>query len=124
MYKIRVKKGFSAAHQIYGKDKCENLHGHNWQVEVCINSEKLNEDGMVADFRAIKEGLNKILENLDHKHLNEVLPFSPTSENIARYIFERLEKDFEKEGCRLSAVSVKENEDVGAVYYEREKNNF
>ena len=62
MYKIRVKKGFSAAHRIYGSDKCESLHGHNWQVEVCINSEKLNENGMVADFRELKEKLTKILE--------------------------------------------------------------
>ncbi len=123
MYKIRVKKNFSAAHRISQADKCENLHGHNWQVEVCLNSEKLNENEMVADFRELKEKLTKILENLDHKYLNEILSFSPTSENIARYIFKQLKKDFKKEGCRLSAVSVKENEDVEAEYYE-EKSGF
>jgi len=124
VYKIRVKEDFSAAHRIFQRNKCENLHGHNWEVEVCLKAEKLNKDGMIVDFREVKERLIKVLENLDHKYLNEVLSFSPTSENIAQYIFKQLEKDFKKRGCWLSAVSVKENKDVEAIYYERKKDNL
>ncbi len=116
MYKVRIKSDFSAAHRIYQGTKCEQLHGHNWQVEICVNSEKLNEGQMVIDFGKLKQKLSKILENLDHKYLNEILSFSPTSENLARYIFEQIGKDFKKENCWLSSVSVRENKDTEATY--------
>ena len=63
------------------ESKCTNLHGHNWVITVYCKSEKLNADGMVCDFTHIKELLK---EKLDHRNLNEVLPFNPTAENIAR----------------------------------------
>lgn len=62
--------------------KCERLHGHNWIITVYCKAEELNTDGMVVDFTEIKR---RIHGRLDHKNLNEVLPFSPTSENIARW---------------------------------------
>jgi len=122
VYKIKVKKGFSAAHQIYTNvvdcrgNKCERLHGHNWEVEICLSAEKLSGDGMVIDFRKVKQKLSQVLEKLDHKYLNEILTFSPTSENIARYIFDELDKDINKEHCSLSTVSVKESENTQAIY--------
>ena len=71
---------------------------------------------MVIDFRKVKQKLSQVLEKLDHKHLNEILTFSPTSENIARYIFDELDKDINKEHCSLSTVSVKESENTQAIY--------
>jgi 6-pyruvoyltetrahydropterin/6-carboxytetrahydropterin synthase len=94
MFKARVSTEFSAAHSLRGyKGKCEELHGHNWKVEVTCAAVELNKLGMVVDFHILKEQLNKITAKLDHKHLNRLTVFkkvNPTSENIARYIFEQL----------------------------------
>ncbi len=94
MYSIRVSSEFSAAHNLCGyKGKCEELHGHNWKVEITARSRKLDKIGMVMDFAEVKAELKKVLEELDHKYLNSLAPFkktNPTSENIAAYIYRRL----------------------------------
>lgn len=69
------------------ESKCENLHGHNWIVTVSCKAEKLNADGMVIDFKHVK---NKIHSYLDHGNFNDLLPFNPTAENIARWIVEQI----------------------------------
>jgi 6-pyruvoyltetrahydropterin/6-carboxytetrahydropterin synthase len=90
-YTASVIKTFSAAHALRGyKGRCEHLHGHNWKIRVAVSSEKLNEIGMVMDFTEIKALLDTLLQNLDHKYLNEVSPFdtiNPTAENIAGFLF-------------------------------------
>ena len=75
MYSIKVIDEFSAAHNLRGyKGKCENLHGHNWKVEVKIKTDIPDKTGMVLDFRSVKKSLKKILEKLDHKYIND-LPY-------------------------------------------------
>lgn len=69
------------------ESKCENLHGHNWIVTVFCKAEKLNADSMVIDFKHVK---NKIHGYLDHGNFNDLLPFNPTAENIARWIVEQI----------------------------------
>lgn len=69
------------------ESKCENLHGHNWIVTVFCKAENLNSDGMVIDFKHVK---NKIHGFLDHGNFNELLPFNPTAENIAKWIVEQI----------------------------------
>jgi len=110
MYAIRVRQGFSAAHYLKNyRGKCEELHGHNYVVEVTIRSEKLKVPGMVADFVAVKKALRRILP--DHKLLNDVMPDSPTAEHIAKHIFDALSRRF-----RVSRVRVWETDDCCAEY--------
>ncbi|MDD5115660.1 MAG: 6-carboxytetrahydropterin synthase QueD [Candidatus Omnitrophica bacterium] len=116
MYSLKVDGGFSSAHNLRGyKGKCEDLHGHNWRVEICISSKKLDNIGMVLDFKYLKMKLNAFLEKLDHKYLNKLNYFkkvNPTSENIARYIYDQL-----KPGIPLlSSVTVWENSTSSATY--------
>ncbi len=116
MYTIRVKDEFSGAHNLRGyKGKCEKLHGHNWKVEVEIAKNKLNNQGMVLDFKKMKKLLSKVLEKLDHKYLNDLPYFkkyNPTSENIVKYIYNALSKDLEG----LSKITVWETESSCASY--------
>lgn len=118
MYSIKVESSFSSAHNLRGyKGKCEDLHGHNWRVEVVLRRETLDAVGMVADFKELKSMLNDILEELDHTYLNELPYFkkvNPTSEQIARYIYTTL-----KPRCPyLCLITVWENPTSCATYEE------
>lgn len=118
MYQVRVKRHFDAAHALRGySGKCEALHGHRYQVVVCLEADELDEIGLAYDFTALKEALQPIIERFDHAYLNELPPFNelnPSSENIARLIYEELEESVE--GARLSAVEVWESPDAWVTY--------
>jgi len=117
MYSIRVEGNFSSAHNLRGyKGSCEELHGHNWRVEAVVNSSELDKLGMVMDFRVIKQKLNSILDKMDHAYLNKIAYFkkvNPTSENIAKYIFDNLKAKITK----LESVTVWESDNSCATYY-------
>ena len=118
MYKVKVRSDFSSAHNLRGyKGKCEELHGHNWHVEIEAGSDELNATGMVLDFSELRKILNGILAELDHKYLNEIEYFkniNPTSENIAKYIFDKVSG--EKPGLKLVQVTVWETSSSAATY--------
>jgi len=119
MYSIKVEAYFSSAHYLRGyKGKCEELHGHNWKVEVNVETPGLDKTGMVMDFKDVKKRLGGILEKLDHKCLNKLdyfKKFNPTSENIAKYIYDNLKA--KTPGLKL--VTVWESHNCCASYYER-----
>ena len=118
MFELMVKSKFSSAHFLKNYNgKCENLHGHNWKVRVCLCGTKLDEIGMLVDFTDMKAHLDKIMAKLDHKFLNETAPFdkiNPTAENIATFIFNEM-KIFETEDIKVCEVEVWESETSSAV---------
>ncbi|NOY65028.1 MAG: 6-carboxytetrahydropterin synthase QueD [Nitrospirae bacterium] len=122
MYELTIETNFSAAHQLRGyKGKCEELHGHNWKVQVHVTAERLNEIDIAIDFHELKRYTNEIISQLDHSFLNDIFPFTernPSSENIARWIYESLKKKINNDNVRVSAVTVWESETASATYYE------
>lgn len=120
MYEVTIIKSFSAAHllsEIGGK--CEALHGHNFKVEITVAAEKLNSAGLLIDFRFLKKILGEILEDIDHKHLNALASFdgiNPSAENIARYIFEKMELKVVTAGVRIIRVKIWESENAAVTY--------
>ncbi len=121
MYRVKVISSFSAAHFLRNyKGKCENLHGHNWKVEAICRGEKLDSQGLVIDFGLLKDKLDSVLEQLDHKVLNEIDYFkdrNPTSEEIASYIFSQL-KERLIGVCKLEEIRVWEKDNSCAIYQE------
>jgi 6-pyruvoyltetrahydropterin/6-carboxytetrahydropterin synthase len=119
MYELTVQGGFAAAHRLreYG-GACENLHGHNWRVEVHLAGEQLDEIGILVDFREVKRLLAAALDELDHKYLNEVPPFdriNPTTENLSRHLCERLRQRM-PERVRIRKVVLWESDGCGGAY--------
>lgn len=122
MYKLNVMSDFSSAHRLEGYEgACKNLHGHNWKVRVGINAAKTDKIGMTLDFGVVKKHLNKIMDALDHKYLNDLDCFegiNPTSENIARYIFMELSSSLNGEFVRVAEVEIWESDRTSVVYFE------
>ena len=121
MFEITVKSEFEAAHFI--KDypgKCARLHGHNWVVEAIVQGDKLNELGILVDFKILKDELNKVLDKFDHQYLNELEIFTeknPTAENLAEEIFNQLEtSEIFNDAVKLTAVKVYESPKSCVMY--------
>ncbi|MCM8760685.1 MAG: 6-carboxytetrahydropterin synthase [Candidatus Omnitrophica bacterium] len=116
MFEIRVKSYFSSAHNLENyHGKCEKLHGHNWIVEAAFIYHSLDNTGLAIDFRIAKQQLAEVLEALDHSYLNELKilkGMNPTSENLAKFIFEEIRK----KNSAVSSVSVWESESSCATY--------
>ena len=95
MYEVMIERHFSSAHQLRGyKGKCENLHGHNYKVEIFARGRELNAAGLLVDFVELKAAADEVVQYLDHCNINELPPFdeelNPSAENLARYILERV----------------------------------
>jgi 6-pyruvoyltetrahydropterin/6-carboxytetrahydropterin synthase len=121
MYANTVISHFSGAHRLrHLHGKCEALHGHNWKIEVSVISNRLVKEGIVIDFGVLKKKVEKVLKPLDHTFLNDLPYFSkkePSSENIAKYIYEHLEKELKRYPATLRSVTAWESETAYATYY-------
>jgi len=120
MYLLIVREDFSAAHRLLSTGgKCAELHGHNWKVEVQVCAEELDESGMAIDFHDLKARTREIVEELDHRYLNDLPAFqrrNPTAENIARYIYEGLAQRLGQGRVEMDQVRVWESETTAATY--------
>ena len=90
-----IERNFSSAHQLRGyKGKCENLHGHNYKIEIYARGRELDNIGLLVDFGELKTAADEVVQYLDHRNINELAPFdeelNPSAENLARYILERV----------------------------------
>jgi 6-pyruvoyltetrahydropterin/6-carboxytetrahydropterin synthase len=117
MYEVRVETNFSSAHHLLNyKGECENQHGHNWKVEVFVQGEYLDTSGILVDFKILKKELNEVVGYLDHKDINTLPEFkgvSPSSEMLAKFVFEKMtERKF-----TISKVSVWETPNACASFW-------
>jgi 6-pyruvoyltetrahydropterin/6-carboxytetrahydropterin synthase len=122
MFELSVEVSFSAAHQLRGyKGKCENMHGHNWKVQVSVMADVLNDIDIAIDFHDLKKMAKEVIAPLDHAYLNDIFPFTeknPSSENMAKWIFDCMKKKITDGNVRVSAVTVWESDTASATYYE------
>ncbi len=116
-----IERNFSSAHQLRGyKGKCENLHGHNYKIEIYARGRELNNIGLLVDFVELKEAADDLVTYLDHKNLNELEPFvteqNPSAENLARFILERLAVRLDDERVKIYKVRCFETPTSVATY--------
>ena len=122
MYELTIETKFSAAHQLRNyQGRCERLHGHNWRVNVSLQATELNDIGLAMDFKDLRDATNEQLAVLEHSFVNDVFPFTeinPSSENIAKWLFDALSKKLNNENVRVSIVTIWESDTASASYYE------
>ena len=119
---LKTLLDFAAAHTLRGyPGDCAKMHGHNWKIEVQISGEKLNEIGMVIDFKEIKRHAKEVVKELDHSYLNEHPSFidsNPTAENIAVYLFKEIERRISSDSVSMHSITVWENDRNCVIYSE------
>ena len=120
-FEVMIERHFSSAHQLRGyKGKCENLHGHNYKIEIYVRGEELNNIGLLVDFGDIKAAADEIVNYMDHRNLNELPPFdeelNPSAENLARYILEFVGSRIDDERVKVYKVRCYETPTSVATY--------
>lgn len=124
MYELKVITRFAAAHRLTMVGaKCENMHGHNWKIEVVLKGDRLNAAGVLMDFGDIKALLRDIIDRLDHQFLNELPIFAggqPSSERIAAFVADQLQQALGAPNVRVSRVSAWESDDACATWVANE----
>ena len=121
MFEVSIEHTFAAGHSLrHYKGKCENVHGHNYKVQVIVRGEKLDDTGLLTDFVDLKKLLRGIAEPLDHVFLNDIEPFTtvnPSAENIAVYICEKMQQGLNPANpVEVAEVKVWETEIQSATY--------
>jgi 6-pyruvoyltetrahydropterin/6-carboxytetrahydropterin synthase len=122
MFVLKIVTDFAAAHSLRDyPGNCSRLHGHNWGVEVKVQSEVLDETGIAIDFREIKNQTKEVANRLDHFYLNDIKPFdeiNPTAENIAKYFFDELKKLINTDVVSVKEVTIWETPRSAVTYSE------
>lgn len=122
MFEVSVEQVFAAGHALRNyKGKCENIHGHNWRVQVVLEGEQLDGTGLLVDFIDVKDLMGLVIARLDHQFLNEVAPFdvkNPSAENIAEYFYQQMSTGLAKTPVpvRIREVKIWETDIQSASY--------
>lgn len=120
MYELRIVTQMAAAHQLREfSGKCEKLHGHNWKIEIYVTGGELGPNGILIDFKLIKEAAHRVVQKLDHTFLNELKPFqdkNPSSENIAHFVFNSLSQELDNDQVKVSKVTAWESDTACATF--------
>ncbi len=120
MIDIFIKTHFSGGHHLREyPGNCEHPHGHNWKVKVQVRARKLDKLGMGIDFKILKKHVNRVIDDLDHRDLNEHPAFqdrNPSSEHIAMFIFAQLKDELQTDRYELHSVQVRETDSSGVIY--------
>ncbi|XOF33717.1 MAG: 6-carboxytetrahydropterin synthase QueD [Candidatus Electrothrix sp. YB6] len=121
MFDIFIRTHFSGGHHLRDyPGNCEKPHGHNWKVKVTVRTQELDNLGMGIDFKVLKEEVNRVVDELDHCDLNGHPAFqdrNPSSEHIARFLFEELTDGLSTDRYALYSVEVRETDSSGVIYY-------
>lgn len=121
MFDIFIDTHFAGAHHLREyPGNCEKPHGHNWKVQVTVRANQLDELGMGIDFKVLKKIVNQVVDELDHRDLNEHPAFhsqNPSSENIAVYLFDQLTPRLTHDRYRLHSITVRETDSSGLTYF-------
>ncbi|HUP03878.1 MAG TPA: 6-carboxytetrahydropterin synthase QueD [Bryobacteraceae bacterium] len=121
MFEVTVEESFSAGHALRNyRGKCENVHGHNYRCHVTIEGERVDENGLLVDFVALKKVLHTVIDRLDHQWLNDLPPFdilNPSAENIAKHIYDGVSDGLKEiSPVKVAAVKLWETDLCSATY--------
>ena len=120
MFEVTIEQTFAAGHALRNyHGKCENVHGHNYRCQVTLEGAELDHTGLLMDFVALKKTLQSVIDRLDHQWLNDLPPFdvlNPSAENIAKYIYDEVNKGIGQADVRLGSVRLWETDTSSATY--------
>ena len=121
-YTLKILTEFASAHTLRDyPGACSRMHGHNWKVELDVVAKSLNETGMVVDFKQMKSAANEVCDQLDHRYLNEIEPFTdinPTAENIAAWLYGEISKKLNSDQAKVSSLTLWETDRACVKYTE------
>jgi 6-pyruvoyltetrahydropterin/6-carboxytetrahydropterin synthase len=124
MFEVTVEQTFAAGHALREyKGKCENVHGHNYKVQITVEGERLNRIGLLVDFVELKRVVREVVDRLDHQFINDLDPFTvinPSAENMAKYFYDEVSKKMDgtsgETATRISQIKIWETDTSIAVY--------
>ncbi len=120
MFELTVEETFAAGHALRNyHGKCENVHGHNYRVEVTLAGTELDSAGLLLDFVEVRRVLHAVVDRMDHRFLNELPPFdtlNPSAENMARYIYDEVSRGLPAERVAVAAVKLWETPTASVTY--------
>jgi 6-pyruvoyltetrahydropterin/6-carboxytetrahydropterin synthase len=120
MFEVSVEETFAAGHALRNyHGKCENVHGHNYRVQVTLAGEQLNPTGLLVDFAEVKRLIRAVVARLDHQFLNDLAPFdaiNPSAENMAQYFYDQISGGMNGSGPRVREVKIWETDITSATY--------
>ena len=125
MYEVTVEAGFSSGHYLRNyQGKCENPHGHNYKVRVTLQGKELDQTGLLLDFKLLKQVMRPVIDHLDHRMINDLLPFTeinPSAENLSRYFYDETTRQLHQmtQGrVRIKDCTIYETDQTSATYFE------